>query len=79
MNEIFTSLAAVMVLAALGGIAAKIFKQPVMLGYLLAGLGLVWWWPDSTKHTVELMGQLGLTLLLVLVVLEFHFVNLKKM
>lgn len=66
--------------AAIGGGLARLLKQPVILGYLVAGLGLAWWWfPNSARLTVELMGQLGVTLLLFLVGLELPLIQLKKM
>ncbi|HBC72589.1 TPA: hypothetical protein DCZ90_02105 [Candidatus Amesbacteria bacterium] len=84
MTETFGGMAAILVLAALGGVAAKLLKQPVMLGYLVVGLGISVVWsgitghPQSIKAMVDLMGQVGVTLLLFLVGLELPIAELKK-
>ena len=82
MTETFGGMAAILVLAALGGVAAKLLKQPVMLGYLVVGLGISVVWsgitghPQSIKAMVDLMGQVGVTLLLFLVGLELPIAEL---
>lgn len=82
MNSVFVGLAAVMSLAAIGGWIAKWLRQPPLLGYIAAGillsaLGLV----DKyhTRELVEVLGQLGVTLLLFLVGLELPVPELKRM
>ncbi|MDO8488051.1 MAG: cation:proton antiporter [bacterium] len=76
--DIFTSLAVVVGVAAVGGIIARSLKQPAMLGYIVAGLGLaaVGWGFD--REAVGLLGQFGVTLLLFLVGLELPISELKK-
>lgn len=73
----FTGLAIVVGMAALGGILARSIKQPVVLGYVLAGVLLSSKWP--VEGFVSILGQLGVTLLLFLVGLELPISEVKKM
>lgn len=66
--------------AALGGVLASILRQPVILGYLLAGitigpfgLGLI-----QEYEQVEVVAELGVTFLLFALGVEFSFEELKK-
>lgn len=71
--SVFTSLAVVMVVAAIGGVLAKLFKQPALVGYILAGIVLAYMGfggLGQQKTTIELLGQMGVTLLLFLVGME---------
>lgn len=68
----------VLSLAGVSGILAKVLKQPLIIGYLFAGviaslLGFV-------KHGTDLdqLGQIGVTLLLFLVGLEMNFRELSS-
>ncbi|KKU55966.1 MAG: Sodium/hydrogen exchanger [Candidatus Amesbacteria bacterium GW2011_GWA2_47_11] len=85
MPEVFFGLAVILGLAALGGVAARLTKQPVMLGYVLAGLVISVVWRSQAAHSqtlqtmISVMGQLGVTLLLFLVGLELPIAELKKM
>ena len=66
-----------MVLAAVGGVVARMLRQPAILGYILAGIAL-----SLLGRNVDLvaaMGQLGVTFLLFLVGLELPIAQLKKM
>lgn len=76
--EVFSGLAYVLAAAAVGGVAAKLLRQPVILGYLAAGavtsaLGL------ATGESVKILGQVGVTLLLFLVGLELPLPALKSL
>jgi len=85
MPEVFFGLAVILGLAALGGVAARLTKQPVMLGYVLAGLVISVVWRSQAAHSqtlqtmISVMGQLGVTLLLFLVGLELPIAEMKKM
>lgn len=72
-------LAVVLGLAAAGGVMARIFRQPVLLGYIAAGVLISIVGFGDVKHLIELMGQLGVTLLLFLLGLEMSFGELKRM
>ena len=79
--EEFWVMAAIMGLAAIGGIAARVLKQPVILGYIVAGMAIAIWggdWPHSAQ-LLEVLGQVGVTLLLFLVGMELPISELKKM
>ncbi len=77
MQPIVVGIAGVMVLAAVGGVVARAVHQPVILGYILAGVAL-----SMLGRNVDLvaaMGQLGVTFLLFLVGLELPIAQLKQM
>ncbi|WP_043937872.1 cation:proton antiporter [Planktothrix rubescens] len=66
--------------AAIGGLLASIFRQPVILGYLLAGiivgpfeLGII-----HDYEQVETVAELGVTFLLFTLGVEFSFAELNK-
>jgi len=80
--ELFGSLAVVLGTAAVFGVVARMLRQPVLLGYIAAGVALAalgWGKAEESKKILELMGQLGVTLLLFLVGLELPLAELKKM
>ena len=57
---------------------AKILKQPIIIGYILAGFIFSFFITDgSTQEQILLMAELGITFLLFLMGLEFDFNNLK--
>lgn len=75
-----TDLIALFSAAAIGGLLASIFKQPVIIGYLLAGiilgpfeLGLI-----HDYSVVETVAELGVTFLLFAIGVEFSFAELNK-
>jgi monovalent cation:H+ antiporter-2, CPA2 family len=75
-----TDLIALFSAAAFGGLLASILKQPVILGYLLAGiivgpfeLGLI-----HDYEIVETIAELGVTFLLFAIGVEFSFKELNK-
>ncbi len=83
MNDIFSGLAVVLGLAAFFGVMAKFFRQPAILGYVLAGIILTSFGGrivnTEFKETLEVLGKLGVTFLLFLVGLELPVSQLKKM
>lgn len=76
MNQWVMAIAGVMGVAAVGGVAAKLLRQPVILGYIVAGMALAA--VGRNLEIVSAMGQVGVTLLLFLVGLELPLSDLKK-
>src|SRR5687767_6344838 len=75
--DVLTQIAIAIVAATLFGFAMRLVKQPLILGYILAGVavggteGLGW----IDAHTIEPIAHLGLILLLFMIGLE---IDLKK-
>ena len=74
----FSSLSLFLVIAAGFGIVVKLFKQPLLIGYLLAGISLGAFGLVSDVHSVEGLAQIGVTLLLFLLGLEMNITDLKS-
>ncbi|KKS33089.1 MAG: Transporter, CPA2 family [Candidatus Amesbacteria bacterium GW2011_GWA2_42_12] len=72
---VFGSLAIILGMAAVGGVLARLLKLPSVIGYIVAGMALS---AVVKIPIIELMGQLGVTLLLFLVGLELPIATLKK-
>lgn len=75
----FTGIALLVVLAAFSGIIARIFRQPLLVGYLFAGViaaltGLV-----TDAHEIEGLSKIGVALLLFLVGLEMNVKELPQL
>lgn len=80
--DFFTSLAVVLGVAAIGGILAKVLRQPAIIGYILAGIVISFFHilrPGQNDEMIRVMGQLGVTLLLFLVGLELPLSELTRM
>jgi Kef-type K+ transport system membrane component KefB len=78
----FNGLAVILGVAAMGGIIAKLLKQPVIVGYILSGVVISLLrviTPGSNGDMVVIMGQVGVTLLLFLVGLELPLNELNRM
>lgn len=80
MNNLFIELAIVLVLAGACSFFVSFFKQPSIIGYILAGLILG---PFGYHHLHEgealhALSQIGITLLLFMVGLELDVTQLKK-
>ncbi len=77
---IATDIVIIIVAALIGGIIAKWFKQPLILGYILAGI-LVGPYSGgitvSDIHEIERLAEIGVALLLFALGLEFSFKELK--
>lgn len=79
--DVFGGLAVVLGAAAVGGIVARLLRQPAILGYICVGvllstLGVVA--RPGFGPLLELLGKLGVTLLLFLVGLELPLGQLKQ-
>lgn len=69
----------VLILAAfLGGVLAKLLKQPPVVGYLISGLVLGNLFSGQTHEIVEFLSELGVVLLLFTLGLEFSWDKLRK-
>ena len=82
MQQVFGSLAIILGLAAVLGLVARAVRQPVVLGYILAGVGvsaLGLTGQAGVAEVMNLLGRLGVTFLLFLVGLELPLDDLKKM
>ncbi len=80
MHNTIAELALLLTVAAGVGMVARLFKQPMILAYLVVGgvisaLGLI---PISTSPLYQTFGQLGVTLLLFLVGLQINVSALRK-
>jgi len=75
-------LAVVMIVAGFVTILFRQFKQPVVLGYILAGVIIGPHTPPfpmiADKHTVETLSELGVIFLMFALGLEFHLRKLKE-
>lgn len=74
-------LAVVMCVAAVATILFRQFKQPVVLGYILAGVIIGPHTPGSfikEEHTIETLAELGIIFLMFALGLEFSLRKLKK-
>ncbi|MDP1743403.1 MAG: cation:proton antiporter, partial [Candidatus Amesbacteria bacterium] len=79
--SIFEGLAVLAAAAAIGGAIARIFRQPLLLGYAISGIILSALGFTGLANVHELLGfsgQLGVTLLLFLVGLELPISELKQ-
>lgn len=77
----FAQVASALVMASLFGLLARFLRQPLMLGYLVAGLvlvatGLV---RIDNPELLRSLGQLGVTFLLFLVGLEMNFKEIRSL
>ncbi|GAG59123.1 unnamed protein product, partial [marine sediment metagenome] len=79
MENIFIDIAILTVVATIGGYLAKIFKQPLIPIYILAGLligpifGLI-----TNQEVIWTMSQIGIAFLLFIVGLEINIKKLKE-
>lgn len=80
--EIATDLIYIVLAALIGGIIAQIFRQPLVLGYILAGIFVG---PNTDGvtiervHDIEKLAEIGVALLLFTLGLEFSFGELKRL
>lgn len=72
----FSQIAVLLAIAGAFGIVARFFRQPLLIGYLLAGLFLGITGIISDTETVSSLGQIGVTLLLFLLGLEMKLADL---
>ncbi len=70
----------IVIAALIGGMIARLLKQPLIIGYILAGVvvgphtGIV---TVTNAHDIELLAEIGVALLLFAIGLEFSFRKLK--
>jgi CPA2 family monovalent cation:H+ antiporter-2 len=76
---IATDIAIIVVAGLLGGLVAHWLRQPLILGYILAGVLLgphVGLAPVSDVHAIERLAEIGVALLLFAIGLEFSLKEL---
>src|SRR5919108_781591 len=77
----FRDLAFVLVAAVLGAAAAWVARQPLILGYVVAGLAVGPFTPGPTVshlHTLELFAEIGVALLMFSIGIEFSLSDLLR-
>lgn len=68
----FSQIALLLGIAALFGIVARRFKQPLLVGYLFAGMAASYFGFLGSSEILESLGKIGVALLLFLVGLEMN-------
>ena len=80
--ELFSDLALILVTAGVTTVLFKWLKQPLVLGYIIAGLLIgpyfPWFPVVNDHHSVETWSEIGMVFLLFAIGLEFSFKKLKK-
>ena len=77
---IATDFVIIIVAALVGGLIAQKLRQPLILGYILAGIAIGPYTGGVTVsdvHQIELLAEIGVALLLFALGLEFSFKELK--
>jgi CPA2 family monovalent cation:H+ antiporter-2 len=77
---ITADIAIIIVAALMGGMIAQLLKQPLILGYILAGVAVGPYTGGITVtdiHNIELLAEIGVALLLFALGLEFSFKELQ--
>ncbi len=70
----------IVIAALIGGMIARLLKQPLIIGYILAGVAIgphTGFITVSNTHEIELLAEIGVALLLFAIGLEFSFRKLK--
>jgi CPA2 family monovalent cation:H+ antiporter-2 len=78
---ITADIAIIIVAALMGGLIAQLLKQPLILGYILAGVAVGPYTGVITAtgiHNIELLAEIGVALLLFALGLEFSFKELQS-
>ena len=79
---LFSDLALILVTAGVTTVIFKWLKQPLVLGYIIAGLLIgpyfPWFPVINDHHSVETWSEIGMVFLLFAIGLEFSFKKLKK-
>lgn len=74
----FAEISIAVVVAATGGVVAKLFKQPLIIGYLFAGFLLALFGLIGDYDTLSGLGQVGVALLLFLIGLEINIREIRS-
>src|SRR3972149_10754936 len=78
MPSAFLALSLALVLSTILGIAARFFKQPLILAYIFAGIIISFFkFGDINREVFELLSNLGLAFLLFLVGIDLNIKDLK--
>src|SRR3989344_3415607 len=81
--DLLTELALAIVLAVIFGFVAHLLRQPVIIGFLLAGIAFGYlegtWVPNLLSSPIESLASLGVIFLLFLVGLEMNFREFKHL
>src|SRR5215207_8062305 len=78
---IAADIAIILVAALMGGFLAQRLKQPLLLGYIIAGVLVGPYTGGVTVteiHDIELLAEIGVALLLFALGLEFSFAKLRR-
>jgi len=73
--NLYHDLAYVFVAAVIGGLAARALRQPLILGYVIAGILVGPFTPGPTladTHALEVLAEIGVILLMYSIGIEFH-------
>ncbi len=73
--NLYHDLAYVFVAAVLGGLTARALRQPLILGYVVAGILIGPFTPGPTladTHALEVLAEIGVILLMYSIGIEFH-------
>jgi len=68
----FSQVAILIVVAGVFGIIAKLFRQPLIVGYIFGGIFASWFGIVEDNASLNFLGQIGVTLLLFLLGLEMR-------
>lgn len=77
---IVTDISIILIIGLIGGIFAQQLKQPLILGYILAGIIIgssTKWLTITDPHNIELLAEIGVALLLFSLGIEFSLKDLK--
>lgn len=81
MNDIFSEISLVIIIATVVSLVMKLFKQPLILGYILAGLlvGPAGFDLIKTTDVFDTFSHIGITLLLFIIGLELNAAIIKRL
>ncbi|MBZ4643858.1 MAG: potassium/proton antiporter [Deferribacteraceae bacterium] len=77
---IVTDISIILIVGLIGGIIAQQLRQPLILGYILAGIIVgpsTTWLTITDTHNIELLAEIGVALLLFALGIEFSLKELK--
>ncbi|MCB4203568.1 cation:proton antiporter [Deferribacterales bacterium Es71-Z0220] len=77
---IVTDISIILIVGLIGGVIAQQLRQPLILGYILAGIIIgpsTAWLTITDTHNIELLAEIGVALLLFALGIEFSLKELK--